>query len=83
MAQGPHGCCCPSFSWGSRHPKLLPCHPFQYLPVAQPQQRPETSGLVTAWDGAREIWGEGIGGGGCSQAPKLQAPGGGRSRQGC
>ena len=66
--RGPHGCCCLSCSWGSRHPKLLPCPPFQYLPVAQPQQKPETSGLVTAGDGAREIWGQGIWAG-CSQAP--------------
>ena len=40
------------------------------------------------WPGYCRGWGEGDLGrgdlaGGCSQAPKLQAPGGGRSRQGC
>lgn len=82
--RGPHGCCCLSCSWGSRHPNLLPCPPFQYLPVAQPQQRPETSGLVTAGDGAREIWGEGIWGS-CSQAPNprlLEVVGPGRAAEG-
>ena len=82
--RGPHGCCCLSCSWGSRHPKLLPCPPFQYLPVAQPQQKPETRGLVTAGDGAREIWGQGIWGG-CSQTPNprlLEVVGPGRAAEG-
>ena len=39
------------------------------------------------WPGYCRGWGEGDLGrgdlGGCSQAPKLQAPGGSRSRQGC
>lgn len=82
-ARGPHGCCCPSCSWGSRHPNPLPCPPFQYLPVTQPQQRPRPGGMVTAGDGDRESWGEGMGG--CRQAPTPQAPGGvgpGRAAEG-
>lgn len=82
-ARGPHGCCCPSCSWGSRHPNPLPCPPFQYLPVTQPQQKPRPGGLVTAGDGDRESWGEGMGG--CRQAPTPQALGGvgpGRAAEG-
>lgn len=80
MLWGPHGCYCPSFSWGSRHPSSFPAlHSSTFLwPNPNRGQRP------VAWllRGRGEEMRRGDLGG-CSQAPKPQAPGGGRSQQGC